>query len=113
VNPNEVASHLLELARQLDAAVKELGRLDSAAVHARSRFEVTYADAFLSADGAMDMKKQRAILATEDEKYTAEMADHLVRVQRELIRAIGTRIEVGRTVSATVRSEISLAGVGT
>lgn len=112
MNPNEVASHLLELARQLDAAVKELARLDGEAVQARSTFEVAFAHSFLSGSGAMDSRKQGAILETADVKLAAEIADQRVRSQRELIRAVMTRIEVGRTVSATVRSEISLAGVG-
>lgn len=112
INSNQVAQQLLDLARQLDAAVKELSRVDEQSVAARRDFEVAFAHAFITAEGSMDMKKQRAVLATADKKYAAELADQRVRSQREAIRAIGTRIEVGRSYGAAIRSEVGLAGMG-
>lgn len=110
-SPNDVVMHLTELSRQLDAAVKELARLDEAAVRARARHEVEFARAFLTSDGSMDVRRYTAVEACADRKLDAEISEQRVRSQRELIRTIQTRIDVGRTVSATVRSEISLAGV--
>jgi hypothetical protein len=112
-HPNEIAGQLISLARDLDAAVKDLKRLDREAVDADCAHEVAFATAFLGADGSVEARKYTAVLAVKDEKHAALVAGQLVRSQREAIRAIQTRIEVGRTLSATVRSEIALAGVGT
>lgn len=110
-HPNEIAGQLIQLARDLDAAVKELQRLDESAIRAKSRFEVENARAFLSAEGSMDIRKHTATIKTSDRKLDAEIAESRVRAQKELVRTIGIRIDVGRTLSATVRSEIALAGV--
>jgi hypothetical protein len=111
-HPNEIAAQLIALARDLDAAVRELKRLDREAVDADCAHEVAFARAFLSAEGSIEARKYTATLNTDETKHTALVAGQLVRSQREAIRAIQTRIEVGRTLSATVRSEIALAGVG-
>lgn len=104
----EVARHLAELSRQLDIAVRELSRLDEEAVRARGRFVSEYARAFLSASGSMDVRKYTANLETADRALDADLADQKVRSAKEHIRALSTRIEVGRSYSAAIRSEISL-----
>lgn len=108
----DVAQNLAAIARQLDAAVSDLRRLDEESVRARSRFEVAFAGAFLSAAGAMDVKKQQAILDTADRKLDAEIADQRVRSQRALIDSLKVRIDVGRSYGAALKAEISLAGSG-
>lgn len=106
----EVAQGLARLSRQLDSAVTDLARLDEAAIRARSAFEVAYARAFLTAEGAMDIRKQDAVLQTSDLKLTAELAEAQVRATKESIRALGTRIDVGRSLGTAIRAEVSLAG---
>lgn len=110
--PNEVVTHLAELARQLDAAVRELARLDNAAVQTRCRYEVEFARSFLSGEGSIDARKQAAVIDVADAKLLAEVADQQVRAQKEAVKAINVRIDVGRTMSATIRSEIALSGSG-
>jgi hypothetical protein len=111
-HPNEIASNLIQLSRELDAGVRQLRELDRRAVDAECEHEVAFARAFLSAEGSVEARKYTATIAVKDEKHASLIAGQLVRSQREAIRAIQTRIEVGRTLSATVRSEIALAGVG-
>lgn len=108
----DVAANLARIARDLDAAVRELRELDEQAVRARARFEVRFAREFLDADGAMDVRKQKAILATEKEKLDAEIAEQKVRSQRALIDALKVRIDVGRSYGSAIKAEISLASSG-
>src|SRR5690242_20701694 len=108
---NQVVLQLAELSRMLDAAVNDLGDADLAAVHARHAYVKGFAKAFLQADGAMDVRKQLAVTATSDEWLEAEVADAAVRALRERIKALHTRIDVGRSLGAAYRAEISLAGV--
>ena len=110
-SPNETVMALAQIARQLDGAVRELRDLDESAVRARSRFEVGFAHAFLSAEGAMDVRKQQAVLSTSDAKLDAEILDARVRAQRSLIRALETRIDVGRSLNAALRAEIGISGM--
>lgn len=110
MSPNDVVLHLADLARQLDTAVRELSRLDESAVRARARHEVDFARAFLSGDGSVDARKHSAVITVADRRLDAELSDQRVRSQKELVRTIQTRIDVGRTFASTLRSEMALAG---
>ncbi|MFC4124890.1 hypothetical protein [Nocardia rhizosphaerae] len=110
--PNEAVLHLAELARQLDQVTRELNEADVAAVNARETAKLAEAQAFLRAEGSVDARKAMAVNATHEVRLAAEVADALVRGLQRTSRTLQTRIDVGRTFSATVRSEIGLAGSG-
>lgn len=110
--PTEVVLQLSDLARALEAKTVEIARLDEEAVRAKSRFEVSFARSFLSSDGAMDARKQQAVLATADAKLDAEIAEAKVRAARESIRTLRDRLDVGRSLNAAVRAEFAAGAVG-
>ena len=111
-NPNEVVLHLAELSRQLDETTKQLNQADVDAVNARETAKLAEAKAFLAAEGPVDHRKAKAVEQTHEERLAAEVAEAMVRGLQRTSRTLQTRIDVGRTFSATVRSEISLAGYG-
>lgn len=101
----ETLKRLAELSRMLDQATGEYGRLDEAAVVAKQAFEVAYARVFLTTEGAVDFRKQTAILECADERLAAEIAQARVRAVHERIRTLRAQIEVGRSMNAAFRSE--------
>lgn len=107
---NSVASQLARLALQLDDLVKEIGQAEIAAVNAREDFTLAHSKAFLRAEGPMDVRKHLAIEATHKERLAAETAEAVVRGLRRQIDTVRVRIDVGRSVGAAVRAEVSLAG---
>lgn len=107
---NDVALQLAELSRQLNTLVKDIGQAEIAAVNAREDFTLAHSKAFLRAEGPMDVRKHLAIEATHSERLAAETAEAVVRGLRRQIDSVRVRIDVGRSVGAAVRSEISLAG---
>jgi hypothetical protein len=107
---NAVAAQLAALSRQLDDLVREIGRAEVEAVNRREDYTLVHAKAFLSAEGAMDVRKYVAIEATHAERIAAELAEATVRGLRRSIDSVKVRIDVGRSVSAALRSEVSLAG---
>lgn len=112
VTLNDVALRLMDLSRQLDKATADADALDRKAVAARHQYEIAYSRAFLNADGAMDARKHKAVLATADERLQAEIADQVLRACRGRIATIKVQIETGRSLSAALRAEVSLAGSG-
>lgn len=106
---NEVASHLAKLARQLDDLVREIGQAEIVAVNAREDHTLALSKAFLRAEGAMDIRKHVSIEATHLERLAAELAEATVRGLRRSIDSVRVRIDVGRSVGAALRSEMSLA----
>lgn len=107
---NSVASHLAKLARHLDDLVGEIGRAEIVAVNAREDHTLALSRAFLTAQGAMDVRKHTAIEATHHTRLAADLAEAVVRGLRRSIDSVRVRIDVGRSVGAATRAEMSLAG---
>lgn len=109
--PREVAVQLATLGRQLDDATDEIVALDEAHVRAKHAFEVAFARAFLASTGAMDVRKQVAILETQVERLEVDLAEAKLRAARERIRTLRDRLEIGRSLNAAVRAEWAGSGV--
>jgi hypothetical protein len=106
LTPNQVVTRLTELSRLLDAAQAELVRADEASVRARQRFEVSFSKAILTAAaGNAEQRKATAVLATETEKLDTEIADQIVRGLRTRLSVLRDQVEIGRSLSAALRSE--------
>lgn len=97
-----------QISRDLDEAVNDLETLEQNATRAETAFKVAEARAFMHAEGSVDARKAQATIETERLRDEHEGAAAAVRVQRERIKSLHARIDVGRTISA---SERSLAGV--
>jgi hypothetical protein len=112
MTPNEIAAGLISLGRQLDALVREYRDLGDAAAEAKRDAELAHAKAYMETEGTVEERRQAAILTSSDARYVADLAERKVAGCREAIRAVHARIEVGRTLSATTRDEMKLAGSG-
>jgi hypothetical protein len=107
---NDVAAQLAKLSRQLDDLVARIGLAEVDAVNTREDYTLALSKAFLRAEGPMDVRKHISIEATHAERLAAETAEAMVRGLRRQIDTVRVRIDVGRSVGAAVRSEMSLAG---
>lgn len=97
---------LAQISRQLDTAQVELANADEAAVRARQRYEVAFSRAILTVEASnADTRKARATLDTETQKLDAEIADQQVRALRTRIAVLRDQVEIGRSLSAALRSE--------
>ena len=110
--PNDVVLGLMKLSRRLDEVLVELNEADEEATKLRGLHTVANSEAFMKATGAMDLRKHKAIIETHDLRFAAELAEMKVRGLTRALKTLTTRIEVGRSTGAAVRSELSLAGSG-
>ena len=108
----EVLDRLSECSRLLDKAQQDLAELDEAAVRAKQAFEVAWARAYLKAEGSIEARKAEAVLVTAGECLEAELCAAKVRACRERIRTLGAQLDVGRTLSAAIRSQWQAEPVG-
>ncbi|MEV0357152.1 hypothetical protein AB0H71_13930 [Nocardia sp. NPDC050697] len=111
-NVAEVVKQLTELSLQLAEATTQINEADVAAVNARETAKLAEAKAFLAAEGSVEARKSKAVVETHQVRLAAEVADAGVRGLQRTIRSLQTRIDVGRTFGATLRSEMNLAGTG-
>lgn len=113
LTPNQVVVRLSELSRLLDTAQGELVRADEAAVRSRQRYEVAYSRAILTAEaGNAEQRKATAVLATASEHLDAEIADQQVRGLRTRLSVLRDQVEIGRSLSAALRSEWAATPAG-
>ena len=109
---NRVAMQLAALGRDLDGTVKALDSAEREAVNRREDYTLANARAFLRCEGSVDFRKNSALVETTVERLAAETAEVVVRGIRRQLDAIKTRIDIGRSVGAAMRSEISLSQTG-
>lgn len=111
LTPNQIAVNLAELARELSRVVSMIEHAERDAVTKRAAFDLVYSQAFLDADGSMDLRRHQAVVATYRQRLEADMAEAVVRHLRRKIDEVKTRISTGQSVGAAVRAEIQLAGL--
>ncbi len=105
LTPHEVIATLSQIGKDIDEATKDIANLDEAVVHARRAYETEYARTFLTTDGAMEVRKYTARLATDELSFTLELAEQKHRAAVAQIRALRDRLEIGRSISPLVRLE--------
>lgn len=109
ITSNEVAAQLAKLARQLDDLVRAVGHAEIEAVNRREDYTLALSQAFLRAQGPMDVRKHASIETTHAQRLAAETAEAVVRGLRRQIDTVKVRIDVGRSVGVAVRAEVGLA----
>ncbi|MFI6510039.1 hypothetical protein ACIBCT_20740 [Streptosporangium sp. NPDC050855] len=105
-----IIKQLGQLSRDLDDAVTKMADLEFIAVEAEGDFKVAFAGAFRAAEGSIEDRKQIAITQTDHLWRIHGKAAAAVRLQKEHLRALHARIDVGRTIQSTARAEMQLAG---
>lgn len=115
MNLVEIVNQLGTLSRDLDKAVAQLSDLEVTAVDAEATYKTKFARVFRESAGKGLPIKERELLATEECEQEFRhwgIAASTVRVQKESLRALHSRIDVGRTIASTARAEASLASTG-
>jgi hypothetical protein len=107
-----IVKQLGQLSRDLDDAVDLLCALEEIAVDAEADHKKAFALAFKAASGPVEDRKQTATIETDDLFRISGKAAAAVRRQKESLKALHARIEVGRTIQSTARAEIALANAG-
>lgn len=107
-----IAARLSALSLELDRQTTDAEQLDLAAVTARHDYEITYARAFLSSTGSVDARKHHAVIETDQVKLAAEIAEQRLRACKARIATLKVQVDTGRSLSAALRAEVSLAGAG-
>jgi hypothetical protein len=113
---------LAALGRQLDVEVAKLGELDMISTglgceynRLREEHEDNLADAFLGIAGGVEARKTAARLKCVPSRLLAQDANReweesksRLRTQQAAIRALTTRIEIGRSLLSTEKARIEL-----
>lgn len=98
---------LAEISRELAPAVNELRKLDEIRVHAEADFKSKFARVFREASGSVEDRKQQAWLEADGLWRTWSLAESAVKMQQAHIKALHTRVDVGRSIFSAQRAEMA------
>jgi hypothetical protein len=108
LTPNAIVHQLVELGQELDTTVRMMKQVEVEAAEKRHAADMAESRAFVSAEGSMDLRKHTARLAADRIEGEALVAEALARHLRAQIRALGERIEIGRSLGAALRAELAV-----
>lgn len=95
--------------QELTKEIDKLADLEELSAHAEADYKRERAKAFMASDGSMAYRDAQADDATADSLLRRRLAEAKVRIQRERVRAMHARIEVGRTIASTERRIVTVA----
>jgi hypothetical protein len=104
MNPAVIAHQLGELGVELDKSVQVMGDLEVVAVDAEGDYKAKFSRIFRESLGSVEDRKQIAVAECDTEWRIWGKAAAAVRLQKEHIRALHARIDVGRTLASNVRA---------
>lgn len=112
MNASQITATLGQLSLDLWKCVEQLEQADLDATTKRGAFDLAYSKAFLAAEGAMDIRKHKAVVETMYLREAADLADAVVRSLVRRMKALERRVEVGRSTSSWHKAELSLTAAG-
>jgi hypothetical protein len=107
--PNEVVAGLAQLARDLDATVRQLQDADREATIKRHDADLAMSKTFLTAQGSVEHRKHLAAVECEHVERDALLAEAVVRHLRRRIDATKVRVDVGRSMNSALRAEAGMS----
>lgn len=110
-NSVEVVAALSALTRDLRTLTEQYKTAEVEAAKLRHTADMAKTRAWLHAGGTVPEREHKARDAADRPEGEALVAEAIVRGLRADIRAIETRIDVGRTYGATVRAELRTLGL--
>jgi hypothetical protein len=113
VERHVIEAQLTQLSKtDLDNAVELLAELEEKATNAEADYRIAYGRAYLDGTGSVETRKQLAFLAAEGEFRLWGKAKAAVVRQKESLKALHARVEVGRTLASSARTEAALIRAG-
>lgn len=107
---NDIVLNLAELGRQLSDLTEKADVADRVYVDAKHAFEIAWARAILTVEASnAETRKAHATLETQQQARALADAEFEVRSLKRAVDQRKVRIDLGRTMSAAIRSEMAVS----
>lgn len=105
ITPASIVATLTRIGHDLDEKADEVAQLDEDFVRLKGGYKRQFAQSFLSTPGSNDVRRYTAELECADLLLEQELAEQVLRAARESLRVLRDRLEIGRSLSALLRTE--------
>jgi hypothetical protein len=105
--PASVIATLSDIVREKAVKTAEVAALDRMAIQARHAHKNAHNQALESAQGAADIRRAHAELASADLSLQADLAESAVREARDWLRVLDARLDVGRSIGSLIKLEFN------
>ncbi|MEV8610194.1 hypothetical protein AB0383_20095 [Amycolatopsis sp. NPDC051373] len=106
LNPREAALQLARIGQEIDAQTRELVQLRDQLPALLRDARRSYAESYLSTEGSIENRKQRAVLDAENAKFRLEVHEQLIEARKDSLRSLRDRSEIGRAINSNLKEEI-------
>lgn len=106
LTPADAARVLWQIDRDLDENTKELVRMRLDLPKLSKSARLAYARAFLSAVGSIEVRKQEAILASDEAKFALETHEQMIEARKDSLKTLRDRSEIGRALNSNLKEEL-------
>jgi hypothetical protein len=110
LTPAEAAKVLWDIGNQIDEATTFLIRERSRYTGLVKARRLTFAEAFLTAEGPQDQRRQIAEKAAAAVRFEEEACEQSIESLKDRLRALRDRSEIGRSINSNLKEELRNLG---
>ena len=111
-NPVQVENSIREVVTRIANSVKTCDERYRTFQKAEHAYEVAYAHAYMSHQGAAHEKKYAAVLETQKEREARDVADAAYKYVDRLAKSLESELRAWQSVGASIRAAYGVAGRG-
>lgn len=112
VNPVDIERGILDAVTEVARGVDEYSRTLSLMLDAQHAFDLAWARAYEAKTGPVEERKQRCVLATEEEQRALNIATVAHKYVDRRLKAAESRLSAYQTLSKSVTAMYGAAGQG-
>lgn len=106
LTPVEAAKVLWEIGQAIDAKTADLIALRRERARLDRDKRLAYAREYLSTEGTLEYRKQRALMAADAATFALEVHDQKIEACKDALRALRERSEIGRALNSNLKEEL-------
>lgn len=112
LNPVEIESKILGITNRISKGISVFTERYDKFMAADRDYDLSFARAYLEAEGSIEDKKKRAIVSTHDLRTARDVAEVEFKQADKLLRALELELRALQSIGASVRQQYSVAGRG-
>lgn len=109
-NPVEAKRILWTVGADIDEVTDRLVKLRDQRPSLERSYRMAYAHTYLSTEGAVEARKQKALIAADEARFALDVCDQQIETCKDQLRALRDRSEIARAINSNLKEELRTLG---